>query len=117
MQKREWTPARVAGASVLVVVLAAALIRGALLLGNLVFGAAEQDVSRLAFKSSRSYVDGTLGMLYQYRVEYEDPKTTREHKKAIRALVLHECASFPQSQLTSELRSWVAALRSTKETP
>ena len=100
---------------------AGALVFGALLIFALAFGSYEmysffapkyRAVDNQVFKESEQYNDGMIRDLENLQLEYIN--ADKDHKDALRAIVLHRFSVYPEDKMPPNLRNFYNDLRSGK---
>ena len=69
-----------------------------------------EDVKRDVFENTKSYREGKVQELRNYQMQYV--QATPEHKAALRKIILHQIADFPEENLPTDLRVFLSQLRS-----
>jgi len=99
-----------------------ALVMGALLVFILSFGGYEmykffapkyRAVDNQVFKESEQYNDGMIRDLENLQLEYIN--ADRDHKDALRAIVLHRFSVYPEDRMPPNLRNFYNQLREGKQ--
>lgn len=68
-----------------------------------------EQVRRETFEQTKSYNQGMVQELQNMQFQYE--QATPEHQAALRSIILHRAADFPEEKLPAHLRSFVNQLR------
>jgi len=98
-----------------------ALVFGALLIFALAFGSYEmysffapkyRAVDNQVFKESEQYNDGMIRDLENLQLEYIN--ADKDHKDALRAIVLHRFSVYPEDKMPPNLRNFYNDLRAGK---
>lgn len=67
-----------------------------------------ENVRRQTFENSQSYNDGMIQQLNSYYLEYQ--KADKDQKEAMRSVIAHQYAGYPQDRLPAHLRSFVSSI-------
>ena len=74
------------------------------------FAPKQEQVRREVFEQTKSYRQGMIQELENMQFQYV--QADDEHKKALKFMILHRAADFPQDDMPSDLRSFVQSLKS-----
>lgn len=69
----------------------------------------QEQVRREVFEQTKSYNQGMIQELQNMQFEYV--KATPDQKAALRSLILHRAADFPEDKMPSDLRAFIQGLR------
>ena len=98
-----------------------ALVFGALLIFALAFGSYEmysffapkyRQVDNQVFKESEQYNDGMIRDLENLQMDYIN--ADKDHKDAVRAIVLHRFSVYPEDKMPPNLRNFYNDLKAGK---
>jgi hypothetical protein len=73
------------------------------------FAPRQEAVRRQVFEQTKSYRDGMVQEVRNYRIQYQT--ASKEHKAALRSVILQETANFPLEQLPPDQKEWLDSLR------
>lgn len=74
------------------------------------FAPRQVEVQHEVFKNSQAYVDGMVQNLQQYMLEYQ--KAEKEHKDALKTVIIRESGKIDEKYLPSDLRAFIHKLKS-----
>jgi hypothetical protein len=101
----------IAGASALVIGIALIIGLSFLSYGMYSFFAPKyRAVDNQVFKESEQYNDGMIRDLENLQMEYMS--ADKDHKEALRAIVLHRFSVYPEDRMPANLRNFYNQLRS-----
>ena len=80
------------------------------LLGTRFFAPKRAAVAREVFENTPSYIKGTLQDLQDLQLEYQ--KASKEHKRALRTVILHKAVEIEERHIPSDLKDFISSLRS-----
>lgn len=73
------------------------------------FAPKQEAVRRQVFEETKSYRQGMIQELQNMQMEYA--KATPSQRDAIASIILHRAADFPEADMPSDLRTFIADLR------
>jgi hypothetical protein len=74
-----------------------------------VFAPAREAVRRDTFEQSKAYNQGVVQELQNMQFEYE--KATPAQQAALRSIILHRAADYPEDKLPVDLREFIEGLK------
>ena len=74
-----------------------------------VFAPKYEQVRRDTFEQSKAYRQGMVQEVQNMQFAYE--QASPEHKTALRSIILHRVADFPQDALTPDLKTFIEGLK------
>ena len=77
---------------------------------NKFFAPKMEQVRRETFEQSKAYNQGMVQELQNMQFEYV--KATSEQQKALRSIILHRAADYPEDKMPSDLSSFIQSLKS-----
>ena len=72
-----------------------------------------ENVERKVFENTKSYNQGMVQELQNMQFEYEQATPTQ--KEALKKIILHRAADFPEDKMPRSLRQFIQGLKSESE--
>lgn len=72
-------------------------------------GKAQQDVERVVFENTQSYVEGKRQEAVKYRLEYMQADSSS--RQAIKMMIVQSFANFDESKLSPELQEFIRGMK------
>lgn len=73
------------------------------------FAPKREAVAREVFEQTKSYNQGMTQELQNMQFQYE--QADKGHQEALRGIILHRAADFPEDKMPPSLRSFIQSLR------